>query len=153
MYETFKFYCQKVLPLVYDQSLSYYEVLCKVVEKLNELGTTVNSYSGAIEQISNDNANTLTELRNLSKTVDTSTRQLQSEISEIQSWIEKFDYEKIAELLSDVIPKAVLFSLNAEGRLVVSIPQSFNQLVFRTSGYDYIVTNVPTDYGHLCIIY
>lgn len=31
-----KFWCQKVLPLVYDDSLSYYEVLCKVVNKLNE---------------------------------------------------------------------------------------------------------------------
>lgn len=29
--------CQKVLPLVYDESLSYYEVLCKVMQKLNEL--------------------------------------------------------------------------------------------------------------------
>lgn len=29
--------CQKVLPLVYDESLSYYEVLCKVTQKLNEL--------------------------------------------------------------------------------------------------------------------
>lgn len=29
--------CQKVLPLVYDKSLSYYEVLCKVQQKLNEL--------------------------------------------------------------------------------------------------------------------
>lgn len=29
--------CQKVLPLVYDDSLSYYEVLCKVQHKLNEL--------------------------------------------------------------------------------------------------------------------
>lgn len=31
------FYCQKVLPAVYDDSLSYYEVLNKVAEKLNEL--------------------------------------------------------------------------------------------------------------------
>ena len=31
----FRFWCQKVLPLVYDQSLSYYEVLCKVVEYVN----------------------------------------------------------------------------------------------------------------------
>lgn len=29
--------CQKVLPLVYDDSLSYYEVLCKVQHKLNEM--------------------------------------------------------------------------------------------------------------------
>lgn len=33
----FKFWCQKVLPLVYDDSLSYYEVLCKIVHYINEL--------------------------------------------------------------------------------------------------------------------
>ena len=32
-----KFWCQKILPLVYDDSLSYYELLCKVTAKLNEL--------------------------------------------------------------------------------------------------------------------
>lgn len=35
--ETLKFWCQKILPLVYDDSLSYYELLCKVTSKLNEL--------------------------------------------------------------------------------------------------------------------
>ncbi len=33
----FRFWCQKVLPLVYDDSLSYYELLCKVVEYLNNV--------------------------------------------------------------------------------------------------------------------
>lgn len=32
----FRFWCQKVLPLVYDDSLSYYEVLCKLVDYLNK---------------------------------------------------------------------------------------------------------------------
>lgn len=32
----FRFWCQKVLPVVYDDSLSYYELLCKVVNYLNE---------------------------------------------------------------------------------------------------------------------
>ena len=32
----FRFWCQKVLPLVYDDSLSYYELLCKVVDYLNK---------------------------------------------------------------------------------------------------------------------
>lgn len=30
-------FCHKVIPLTYDNSLSYYEVLCKVVNRLNEL--------------------------------------------------------------------------------------------------------------------
>lgn len=33
----FRFWCQKVLPLVYDDSLSYYELLCKVVNYLNDV--------------------------------------------------------------------------------------------------------------------
>ena len=34
--QPFRFWCQKVLPLVYDDSLSYYELLCKVVDFLNK---------------------------------------------------------------------------------------------------------------------
>lgn len=34
--QPFRFWCQKVLPLVYDESLSYYEVLCKLVDYLNK---------------------------------------------------------------------------------------------------------------------
>lgn len=33
----FRFWCHKVLPLVYDNSLSYYELLCKVVKYLNDV--------------------------------------------------------------------------------------------------------------------
>ena len=33
----FKFWCQKVLPTVYDDSLSYYEYLGKLNEYLNEV--------------------------------------------------------------------------------------------------------------------
>jgi hypothetical protein len=44
----FKFWCQKVLPLVYDDSLSYYELLCKVVSYVNNLNETTN---GLIDEI------------------------------------------------------------------------------------------------------
>ena len=36
MITPFKFWCNKVLPLTYDDSLSYYELLCKLVNQLNE---------------------------------------------------------------------------------------------------------------------
>ena len=38
----FEFWCQKVLPLVYDDSLSYYELLCKVIDYLNKTITDVS---------------------------------------------------------------------------------------------------------------
>lgn len=34
---TLRYWCQKVIPLVYEDSLSYYELLSKVVGKINEL--------------------------------------------------------------------------------------------------------------------
>lgn len=36
-------YCQKILPLVYDDSLSYYEALCSFVSKMNEVIETINN--------------------------------------------------------------------------------------------------------------
>lgn len=41
--EKLKFWCQKVLPLTYDESLSYYEVLCKTNHKLNEVIDALNN--------------------------------------------------------------------------------------------------------------
>ena len=37
------FWCQKVLPLVYDNSLSYYEVLCKLAKRIDEIGDAIDT--------------------------------------------------------------------------------------------------------------
>ena len=42
MLDKMRFYCQPILPLVYDESMSYYETLCKVVGQLNTTGDAVN---------------------------------------------------------------------------------------------------------------
>ena len=47
----FKFWCQKVLPAVYDDSLSYYELLCKVVHYLNTLADEINNQADAITEL------------------------------------------------------------------------------------------------------
>lgn len=43
----FAFWCQKIQPLVYDDSLSYYEVLCKISYKLNEVIEQMNNLTDA----------------------------------------------------------------------------------------------------------
>lgn len=40
---SFRFWCQKVLPTVYNDSLSYYELLCKVVNYLNDVIQNVDT--------------------------------------------------------------------------------------------------------------
>lgn len=46
----FDFYCQKVIPLVYDDSLSYYEVLCKLKYLLNQV---IESQNNIIDNFKN----------------------------------------------------------------------------------------------------
>lgn len=47
----FRFWCQKVLPLVYDESLSYEELLCKVVAYLNGVIEDVNEIPEYIQSL------------------------------------------------------------------------------------------------------
>lgn len=44
----FAFWCQKVMPAVLDDSLSFYEVLCKLTAKLNDAIETINGHSELI---------------------------------------------------------------------------------------------------------
>lgn len=49
--EPIKFWCQKVLPLVYDDSLTYYEFLCKVCDKVNELISAQNKTNNELSNL------------------------------------------------------------------------------------------------------
>lgn len=49
----FMFWCQKVLPLVYDDSLSYYEVLCKLVTYVNGLRDDVLKLGEDVTSLNN----------------------------------------------------------------------------------------------------
>lgn len=44
-------HCQKVLPLTYDDSLSYYEMVCKLVAKCNEIIEQINDYDDVINEL------------------------------------------------------------------------------------------------------
>lgn len=50
----FKFWCQKVLPLVYDDSLSYYEVLNKMVVYLNQVIDNINADIDNVAELEDD---------------------------------------------------------------------------------------------------
>ena len=58
-----RFITRAVLPLVYDESLSYYEFLCKVLDKLNIVITNSNTQSEAIKALN-------TELKNFKASTD-----------------------------------------------------------------------------------
>lgn len=55
--EKLKYWCHKILPLVYDESLSYYEVLCKMKATINEVITVLNQIEetiGSLEDLTRE---------------------------------------------------------------------------------------------------
>lgn len=54
MIDKLRYWCHKILPLVYDDSLSYYEVLCKTSAKLNEVIDSTNGLLNAWNTYKND---------------------------------------------------------------------------------------------------
>ena len=127
----FKFWCQKVLPLVYDDSLSYYEVLCKVVTYINDL-------------IASD--------REIIEEVD----KLKGDMAIVQEWIAKFDYEPLLKMVAEMVDKyvaiGIYFGLSDNGHVVAYIPRKWDRVTFRTTGYDIDVPIEP-EYGHLVLLF
>lgn len=73
----FRFWCQKVLPLVYDDSLSYYEILCKVVQYLNKVIEDVNSIPDYIDGVIDERLSD----EHLQELIETFVRQIEDAIS------------------------------------------------------------------------
>ena len=122
----FKFWCQKVLPLVYDDSLSYYEVLCKVVEYINNL-------------IGED------------RLIEENITELQNELTEVQNWIDNFDTSYAEQIIKDHIATMIFVEINAQGYIVYNIPENWSDITFNTTGLDIAINDY--DYGHLVLSY
>ena len=82
----FHFWCQKVLPLVYDDSLSYYEVLCKITEHLNRLTTLVNEIGDELERYEGVTDTRLDNLETWRTEVDTWRANIDIWQGQINSW-------------------------------------------------------------------
>lgn len=124
--DKFRFWCQKVLPLVYDDSLSYYEVLCKVVEYINNL----------IEQ---------------DKVFADDIAELKTDLAQVQEWIDNFDTSYAEQIIKDHIATMIFVEINNDGYIVYYIPEEWDDIQFKTTGYDTEVSGV--DYGHLVLSY
>ena len=123
----FRFWCQSVLPLVYDDSLSYYEVLCKVVEYINNL---IDSDIEIVNDIDG----------------------LKSDLTIIQNWINNFDTSYIESVIADTLTTMIFVEINDDGYFVYYIPDSWEEITFNTTGLDINLELMP-EYGHLVLSY
>lgn len=65
----------KILPLVYDDSLSYYEEVCRLVKKINELVDALNSAS--LDILKEANSYTDTQIANARSEFDAKVREIE----------------------------------------------------------------------------
>ena len=120
-------WCYKILPLVYDASLSYYEVLCKVVTYINNI---------------ND------DLRLTNEEIKT----LQEEVKTIQAWINNFNTSYAEDIIKQYISTMIFVEITDSGYIVYNIPQKWEDITFNTTGLD-ISTNLQPNYGYLVLSY
>lgn len=76
-----RFITRAILPLVYDESLSYYEFLCKVLDKLNIVITNSNTQSEAIKALN-------TELKNFEASTDAKFLEYQANVERLFDEVE-----------------------------------------------------------------
>lgn len=124
--DTFKFWCYKVLPLVYDESLSYYEILCKVVKYINEL----------IEQ---------------DKVITNELNKLKEELSVVQKWIDNYDTSFAEKIIKDSIATMIFVEISDSGYIMYYIPETWSDITFNTTGKDINIDD--TEYGRLVLSY
>ena len=122
----FKFWCQKVLPLVYDDSLSYYEILCKVVDYINNMIENQKEFSDELAE-------------------------LKSELGVIQKWIDDFDTSYAEEIIKQDLATMIFVEISDAGYIIYYIPESWKDIKFETTGLDIDITD--TEYGRLVLNY
>lgn len=125
--QTFRFWCQKILPLVYDDSLSYYELLCKVVDYINDLINNDKAIYGELTQVQND-------------------------LEIIKKWIEDFGTEYAEKVLAEHIATMILVEITDSGYIVYYMPSTWDDFKFNTTGLDIELPQEP-EYGHLVLSY
>lgn len=128
----FKHWCLHTLPTVFDESMSYIEVLCKVIEICNGSMSDIDILKEEIEQFKEEVEEQFENLKN-------------------GTWIEG-TIPYLEKLLKEYIPVAMFPGITEDGYFCIYIPKSWDSIMFATTGYDTVVP-CQLEYGHLVIYY
>ena len=102
--KAFKWWAHKILPLVYDDSLSYYEFLCKVMDKLNEIIAHDQEQDAAIEENAANIEVNRQEIENLRNDLGVVAANLKEEIRQRTADSDEFR-SNITALFTDLAPE------------------------------------------------
>ena len=122
----FTYWCQKVLPLVYDDSLSYYEMLCKITDYVNQIVENDKNFAGDLNEI-------------------------RKELAIVKKWIADFDTSYIEEVVKKFLATMIFVEISDAGYIIYFIPKTWEDITFNTTGMD---VDIPDrEYGRLVLSY
>ena len=125
-FKYFSFWCQKVLPLVYDDSLSYYEILCKIVDYINNIIVNEKEITAEIEI-------------------------LKRELENVQEWIANVDTSYAESIIKKYIATMIFLEISDSGYILYFIPDTWEDINFNTTGKDIQIDG--QEYGRLVLSY
>ena len=136
-----RFWCQKMLPAVYDDSLSYYEQLCKVVAFLNGIVENYNAMVDATNQNTEDIEKLEQELETLLQSYSDflSGKVPQSYIEGISKWI-----DRNLQCVVNRTVKFFSFGIDDAGHVYADMPYTWRWLTiswdmdYETDGFGHI---------------
>lgn len=138
--QKFGFYINKVLPLVYDESLSYYEVLCKLAEYMNEMFRTQEGFNKAVEEIGLRQEQVEKDFAELKETVKDDIDYMMDELDKVKNGdyislyldsIQGYLDQNMKKIVADTV-KYVSFGITDDGRFCAHIPDVWDFLGFDT---------------------
>lgn len=120
-------WCQLVLPAVFDDSLSYYELLCKVVAKLNEVIDGNNELAGIVADNAEDIKQLKQDLNVLKNTYEDflAGKVPQSYIEGIATWL-----DQNLQCAVNRTVKFFSFGIDEDGHVYVDMPCTWRWLEF-----------------------
>ena len=99
--EKIRFWCQQILPLVYDDSLSYYEVLSKIVDYINN---NIEDVQKIVEELNNFEEEVDTNLDEIREELTALSERISGIIDDsVESTDSTYSSAKIVELISGII--------------------------------------------------
>lgn len=136
--ERFRVFCQRILPAVYDDSMSYMEVICKLLSELQDITVKIDVESQDIED-------------------------LKKRLEELEKLFEEFQQNGFKDTYMELIEawlqenmwcimswgsRIVWFGISDDGYFQAFIPDNFNFLNF-----DVNMDSESPDYGKLMLSY
>lgn len=138
-------YCQKVLPLVYDNSLSYYEMLCKLGNLVDKIGEELDLVHTLIDGMIED-INTIAETVNgLITEVNALQEEIRSVKETLQTHIDDFNrFRELANVKFEEIEQNIETIIRNHNSLVETVNNNYRHFEERINSIQQTISTTFT---------